>query len=197
MWSVDVCDIPHEYHITNLEIPAWNYQTLLSELERYYEPDNPVDDRMITNPLTAEADQKDYENTSKWNYKLWEIIPDPWTEICDTITRAVGMLTGNKMECLSLTTSIMEPGDYTIPHFHPGTIHALWYLSDTDLDDLVFYSFMDHEYVPVEYVKIKPNNLVVFSGNIAHGTEDLTQKRLVIALTLRKKTPIQSITYAY
>ena len=183
MWTTDVCDIPEEFHTLNLTIPDWDYDTVLSELLKYYEPDNPLEDRLITNPLTLTQSG----NETDLNYKLWEIIPDPWIQIRDTITDACGMFMGTKLECLSLTTSIMEPGDFTIPHYHSGTIHALWYLSDSELDDLVFYAIMDREFVPVEYVKIKPNDLVVFSGNIAHGTEDLTQKRLVIALTLRKK----------
>jgi len=183
VWTTDVCDIPEEFHTLNLTIPGWDYDTVLSELLKYYEPDNPLEDRMITNPLTVTQSG----NETDLNYKLWEIIPDPWSQIRDTITDACGMFMGLKLECLSLTTSIMEPGDFTIPHYHSGTIHALWYLSDTVLDDLVFYSILDREFVPIEYVKIKPNDLVVFSGNIAHGTEDLTKKRLVIALTLRKK----------
>ena len=185
VWTTDVCDIPQEFSQTNLVIPGWDYDSVITELLNYYEPDNILDDRMITNPITlVQTDNTD--GATEPNYKLWEIIPDPWCQIRDTITQACGMFMGMKLKCESLTTSIMSPGDFTIPHYHSGTIHALWYLSDTHLDDLVFYSIMDREFVPVSQVKIKPNDLVVFSGNIAHGTEDLIHDRLVIALTFKK-----------
>ena len=181
---LDIVEIPHEIKKVSLTIPGWDYLSILTELDHIYEPNNPLDDRLITNPLAPHG--KEW-NGAELIYKLWKLYPDPWQMITDTITHTVGMIEGYDVVCESLTTSIMEPGDFTIPHFHSGQIHAIWYLSDDVMDDLELYSLSNSEFIPIKSIPVTSGDLIVFSGNMAHGTTDLLHKRLLLALTFYKK----------
>lgn len=178
---------PGLFFKTKLYLKDWNYESVSSALWDIYDPDNRIDNRLITNPITDHNLEPNREGTW-YTYKLWELYPDPWTLIRDRITNTVNLLLGKDLECVEMTTSLMEPEDFTITHTHDDVIHAIWYLSDEELDDLILYSntgFGDpkvHSRVPVE-----SNDLLIFSGNTHHGTEDLSHKRCLIALSFTEK----------